>query len=70
MRRPAVKAIGASEGLARGISAVIFDIDGLMLDTEPLYKDAWQQASTELGYELDDTYLKLVVVLRRTARRN
>ena len=32
-----------------------------MLDTEPLYKVAWQQASTELGYELDDTsYLKLV----------
>ena len=44
-----------------GISAVIFDMDGLMLDTEPLYKVAWQQASTELGYELDDTsYLKLV----------
>ena len=44
-----------------GISAVIFDMAGLMLDTEPLYKVAWQQASTELGYELDDTsYLKLV----------
>ena len=36
------------------IEAVIFDMDGLMLDTEPLYKAAWQQACAELGYELDD----------------
>jgi len=37
-----------------GISAVVFDMDGLMLDTEPIYKAAWQQASTELGFDLDD----------------
>ena len=36
------------------LSAVVLDMDGLMLDTEPLYKTAWQQASAELGYELDD----------------
>ena len=32
-----------------------------MLDTEPLYKFAWQQTSAALGYELDDrSYLKVV----------
>lgn len=43
------------------IGAVVFDMDGLMLDTEPLYKVAWQAASAELGYALDDpSYAKLV----------
>jgi beta-phosphoglucomutase-like phosphatase (HAD superfamily) len=36
------------------ISAVIFDMDGLMLDTEPLYRAAWQQACQESGFHLDD----------------
>jgi HAD superfamily hydrolase (TIGR01509 family) len=31
-------------------------MDGLMLDTEPIYKVAWQAASAELGYELDDAF--------------
>lgn len=43
------------------IDAVVFDMDGLMLDTEPLYKSAWQQALAELGHELDDaSYLRFV----------
>ena len=36
------------------ITAVVFDMDGLMLDTESLYKVAWQQAATECGFHLDD----------------
>lgn len=36
------------------IRAVVFDMDGLMLDTEPIYKLAWQAASADLGYVLDD----------------
>jgi beta-phosphoglucomutase len=43
------------------IDAVVFDMDGLMLDTEPLYKTAWQQALAELGHQLDDAfYLRFV----------
>jgi beta-phosphoglucomutase len=43
------------------VGAIILDMDGLMLDTEPLYKSAWQAASAELGYPLDDpSYAKLV----------
>jgi HAD superfamily hydrolase (TIGR01509 family) len=36
------------------ISAAIFDMDGLMLDTEPLYRAAWQEASAECGFSLSD----------------
>lgn len=36
------------------IEAVVFDMDGLMLDTEPLYKAAWQGGCRELGYDLTD----------------
>ncbi|HTA45833.1 MAG TPA: HAD family phosphatase [Bryobacteraceae bacterium] len=36
------------------IEAVIFDMDGLMLDTEPFYRAAWQRAARECGYEISD----------------
>lgn len=32
-------------------SAVIFDLDGLVLDTESTYFAAWQHAATQMGYE-------------------
>ncbi len=32
---------------------VIFDMDGLMLDTEPIYWESMQQAASELGYIFD-----------------
>jgi HAD superfamily hydrolase (TIGR01509 family) len=38
------------------IAAVILDMDGLMLDTESIYKRAWQSAAAECGYDLDDDY--------------
>lgn len=41
--------------------AIVFDMDGLSLDTEPLYKAAWEQALAELGHTLDDAaYLRFV----------
>ncbi len=43
------------------INAVIFDMDGLMLDTERLAQVAWQRAGVELGYTLpDEIYLQAV----------
>jgi len=41
--------------------AVIFDMDGLMLDTEVLYRQVWRQAASELGYVLShESYLGFV----------
>jgi len=36
---------------ARG---VICDMDGLLIDSEPLYKRAWQSAARELGVDISD----------------
>ncbi len=36
------------------ITAVVFDMDGLMLDTEPIYRASWQRAAHELGWEITD----------------
>jgi beta-phosphoglucomutase len=37
-------------------SAVIFDMDGLVLDTESTYGIAWQQAAAVMGYRFSDAF--------------
>lgn len=37
-------------------SAVIFDMDGLVLDTESTYSVAWQQAARAMGYEFSGDF--------------
>ncbi|MDQ7091651.1 MAG: HAD family phosphatase [Methylococcales bacterium] len=37
-------------------SALIFDLDGLVLDTERTYLLAWQQAAKAMGYQLDEPF--------------
>lgn len=37
-------------------SAIIFDMDGLVLDTETTYCIAWQKAAAELGLEFTSTF--------------
>ena len=38
-------------------AACLFDLDGLLLDTEPLHGRAWRQAAREFGLELSDQQL-------------
>jgi beta-phosphoglucomutase-like phosphatase (HAD superfamily) len=41
--------------------AILFDMDGLMLDSEPIYHAAWHRAALDLGYAIDEErYLALV----------
>lgn len=43
------------------LEAVIFDMDGLMIDTERIAQRAWQIAGREGGFEIDDeTYILAV----------
>lgn len=41
----------------RDIDAVVFDMDGLVLDTEKTYRAAWREAGRALGYGLADELL-------------
>lgn len=36
--------------------AMIFDMDGLVLDTESTYSLAWQRAAADMGYQLSDAF--------------
>ena len=43
------------------LRAVIFDLDGLMLDTESIARIAWQQAGVDSGYPIpDDLFLRFI----------
>lgn len=45
----------------RRLSAVILDMDGLMLDVERVARVAWKLAMRDRGYEIgDDVYMRLV----------
>jgi HAD superfamily hydrolase (TIGR01509 family) len=51
------------------IEAVIFDMDGLMFDTERLYFDVWNEIMAEFGYIFDLEMYKATVGLRKDAAR-
>ncbi len=40
------------------LTAVVFDMDGTMVDTESIYHTAWRNVATNLGYTLDNATLK------------
>ncbi|TDO84359.1 HAD superfamily hydrolase (TIGR01509 family)/HAD superfamily hydrolase (TIGR01549 family) [Halanaerobium saccharolyticum] len=45
------------------IKAVIFDMDGLMFDTERLSKELWQQLAQKKGYNFEDDFFDRMVGL-------
>jgi phosphoglycolate phosphatase-like HAD superfamily hydrolase len=45
----------------KNIQAFIFDMDGLLLDTERVYQRSWSEAARRLGFDLnDEIYLMLI----------
>ena len=48
------------------ISAVIFDVDGTLLDTERLYVDAWRTACLEQGFLLPEDTIRRTRAVDRT----
>ena len=47
----------AKNGGMASPAACLFDLDGLLLDTEPLHGQAWQEATVHFGLELDPSRL-------------
>lgn len=53
------------------LRAVIFDMDGLMFDTERLAQNAWQQAARDFGYEFpSEAFAWIVGLTLADVRRN
>lgn len=48
------------------IKGAVFDMDGLMIDTEKLYLKYWKQASADFGYKMEDEH---VFAIRSLARK-
>ena len=48
------------------ITAVIFDVDGTLLDTEHIYVSAWRTACREMGYELPEDVIRRTLAIDRT----
>ena len=38
------------------LKAVLFDMDGLIFDTESIYKQSWQYAAAEQGLTITDDF--------------
>jgi len=51
------------------IRGVVFDMDGLMLDTERIYNDGWHIACSRLGYDLPEEVLHSFVGLDERSSR-
>lgn len=46
-------------------AACLFDLDGLLLDTEPIHAHAWREAARQFGLELSDDQLRQLRGRRR-----
>lgn len=68
-RRLAPQGAAEAARLPRAVRAVVFDLDGTLLDTEPVYRAAFHAALAEFGYQLDAAGYDRLVGLPSTERR-
>jgi HAD superfamily hydrolase (TIGR01509 family) len=47
--------------VAGAYRAVVFDLDGLLLDSEAVFRRAWQAAIRGFGHEIDDAYYATLI---------
>jgi HAD superfamily hydrolase (TIGR01509 family) len=48
-------------GAVRKLQAIIFDLDGLMVDSEPLARQAWDEVLADYGHRLDEATVRQIV---------
>lgn len=53
----------------RPLEGVVFDMDGLLLDTEAVQKNAMREAARELGFPLPDAVIRATVGVHRGRNR-
>jgi beta-phosphoglucomutase len=41
------------------VRAVLFDLDGVLIDSMPIHEQAWRQVLNEIGIQLDPLYIRL-----------
>jgi len=63
--RPAVLTAVDWPGQGEMVQAVLFDMDGLMIDSEPLAQFAWQQAVAHYGRRIDEMLFGQMLGLRQ-----
>ena len=54
----------------RSISALVFDVDGLMIDSERVERTAWQTAAKEFGCAISDAEFSTIIGVSHSAARS
>ena len=48
------------------VKGIVFDMDGVLIDSEPVYQHAWQTTAREMGYEIPDDLQRSLIGLNET----